>query len=73
LITENLSTLQIHKLTQEQYNRALAEGRIDERAIYLTPDEVANNGGNGTISQGDFAWSIRDNNHYSLIWKGENE
>ena len=36
---ENVSTLQIHKLTQEQYDRALAEGRIDENAIYLTPDE----------------------------------
>lgn len=37
--TENLSTLKIHKLTQEQYDRELAAGRIDENAIYLTPDE----------------------------------
>lgn len=39
MITQNLSTLKIHKLTQEQYNRELAAGRIDENAIYLTPDD----------------------------------
>ncbi len=39
MITENLSTLKIHKLTQEQYNRELDAGRIDENALYLTPDE----------------------------------
>jgi hypothetical protein len=39
LITENLSTLKIHKLTQAQYDRELEEGRIDENALYLTPDE----------------------------------
>ena len=39
MITENLSTLKIHKLTQAQYNRELAAGRIDENALYLTPDE----------------------------------
>lgn len=37
--TENLlSTLNIHKLTQEQYDRELAAGRIDENALYLTPE-----------------------------------
>lgn len=39
LITENLSTLKIHKLTQDQYDRELAAGRIDEHALYLTPDD----------------------------------
>ena len=39
MITENLSTLKIHKLTKEQYNRELSAGRIDENALYLTPDE----------------------------------
>ena len=39
MITENLSTLKIHKLTKEQYERELAAGRLDENAIYLTPDE----------------------------------
>ena len=39
MITENLSTLKIHKLTQEQYDRELSAGNIDENALYLTPDE----------------------------------
>ena len=39
MLTENLSTLKIHKLTQAQYERELAAGRIDENALYLTPDE----------------------------------
>lgn len=39
MITENLSTLKINKLTQEQFDRELAAGNIDENAIYLTPDE----------------------------------
>lgn len=39
MITENLSTLKIHKLTQTQYDRELEAGRIDENALYLTPDE----------------------------------
>lgn len=41
MITENLSTLKIHKLTQAQYERELAAGRIDENALYLTPDEAS--------------------------------
>ena len=40
MITENLSTLKIHKLTKEQYERELAAGRIDKNALYITPDEV---------------------------------
>ena len=39
MITENLSTLKIHKLSQAQYDRELAAGNIDGDAIYLTPDE----------------------------------
>lgn len=39
MITENLSTLKIHRLTQEQYERELEAGNIDENALYLTPDE----------------------------------
>ncbi len=39
MITNSLSTLKIHKLTQEQYDRELNAGRIDETAIYLTPEE----------------------------------
>ena len=40
MITENLSTLKIHKLTQAQYERERDAGRIDENALYLTPDEA---------------------------------
>lgn len=43
MITENLSTLKIHKLTQAQYDRELAAGRIDATALYLTPDEGTQN------------------------------
>ena len=39
MITENLSTLKIHKLTQEQYDREVANGSIDETSLYLTPEE----------------------------------
>lgn len=39
MTTENLSTLKIHKLSQAQYERELEAGRIDESALYLTPDE----------------------------------
>ena len=42
MITENLSTLKINKLTQAQYDRELANGTIDETALYLTPDEETN-------------------------------
>ena len=38
MITENLSTLKIHELSQAQYDKALSEGRINENEIYLTPD-----------------------------------
>ena len=40
MITENLSTLKIHKLTQAQYDRELENGNIDENAIYLTPEDT---------------------------------
>lgn len=38
MMTENLSTLKIHRLTQAQYDREFAKGAIDESALYLTPD-----------------------------------
>lgn len=39
MITKNLSTLKINKLTQAQYERELEAGNIDENALYLTPDD----------------------------------
>lgn len=38
MITEHLSTLKIHRLTKQQYERELAAGRLDSNALYLTPD-----------------------------------
>lgn len=35
-----LSTLNIHKLTQEEYDQAIEDGTIDENALYLTPEEA---------------------------------
>lgn len=40
MITENLSTLKIHQLTQKQYNREFESGTIDKNALYLTPEEA---------------------------------
>lgn len=53
MITENLSTLRIHKLTQAQYERELAAGNIDENALYLTPDEEVDLSGYATTDQLD--------------------
>lgn len=53
MITENLSTLKIHKLTQEQYDREFAAGRIDESALYLTPDEEIDLSEYATVSYVD--------------------
>lgn len=39
MITEDISALKIHKLTQAQYDAAAAAGNIDENAIYLTDDD----------------------------------
>ena len=57
MITENLSTLKIHRLTQEQYNRELEAGRIDETALYLTPDEEIDLSGYATEEYVDLAIS----------------
>ena len=38
MITENVSTLKIHKLTESQYERELRNGNIDENVLYLTPE-----------------------------------
>ena len=51
MITENLSTLKIHKLTQEQFDREKAAGNIDANAIYLTPDEATDLSGYATVEQ----------------------
>ena len=39
MITENLSTLNIQRLTNEQYKREFLACRLDDNALYLTPDK----------------------------------
>lgn len=51
MITENLSTLKLNKLTQEQYDRELAAGNIDETALYLTPEEEIDLSGYATVEE----------------------
>ena len=51
MITENLSTLKIHKLTNEQYEREFAAGNLDPNALYLTPDEKTDLSKYATIDQ----------------------
>lgn len=59
MIIENLSTLKINKLTQEQYERELEAGRIDETALYLTPDDEADVGNYATVEQLDYKANIK--------------
>ena len=50
MATENLRTLVIHKLSKEQYERALAAGKINPNELYLTPaEDDPDAGGGGTV------------------------
>lgn len=49
--SEILSTLKIHKLTQEQYEQEIENGTIDENALYLTPEEEIDLSGYVTVEQ----------------------
>lgn len=40
MITEDISTLPIHQLSQEQFDREYDTGNIDPSALYLTPDDT---------------------------------
>lgn len=44
MTTEKLSTLKIHKLSLEQYQKALAAGDIDENALYFVSGEIPADG-----------------------------
>lgn len=52
-VSEILSTLKIHKLTQEEYEQEIENGTIEENALYLTPDEEIDLSGYATIEQID--------------------
>lgn len=49
--SEFLPTLNIHKLTQEEYDQEVANGTIDANAIYLTPEEEIDLSNYATIEQ----------------------
>lgn len=40
MITDNLSTLDIYRLTEEQFKRRVDNDNIDDNALYLTDDEA---------------------------------
>lgn len=40
MIIDNIPTLKVQKLTQEQYDTALQNGVLDNNSIYLTPTEI---------------------------------
>ena len=40
MIIENIPSLKVQKLTQEQYDTALQNGILDNNSIYLTPTEI---------------------------------
>lgn len=57
MITENVSTFKIHKLTQEQYESALAAGNLDENALYLTPDQSGATFTPSVDEDGNLSWT----------------
>ena len=69
MVTENISTLKIHRLTQEQYDRELAAGGLDEYALYLTPDDDINSTVKPDWNQNDenAADYINNRTHYEKI------
>ena len=70
MITENLSTLKIHKLTQAQYNRELEAGNLEDNAIYLTPDEEIDFSPYATIEQLNSKANTSHNHSASNITSG---
>lgn len=40
MITQDILTLEIHKLTQAQFDSAAESGSLSETALYLTPEEA---------------------------------
>ena len=54
--TENLPVLKINKLTQAQYNTALANGEINENELYLVPDDTYTTGEINSALEGKADW-----------------
>lgn len=66
-VSEALSTLKIHKLTQEEYEQKVEAGTIDENALYLTPDEVIDLSGYATKEYVD-SKTVGEHNHDDLYY-----
>lgn len=64
---EILSTLNIHKMTQEEYDQALANGTLENNTIYLTPDEAIDLTPYATIEQLNLKADI-DHNHNDIYY-----
>ena len=52
-VPEILQTLNIYRITQEEYDKKLASGEIYENALYLTPDEEIDLSQYATVEQLD--------------------
>lgn len=63
--TENIQTLKIHKMTQEQYDELLDNNGIEENALYLTPYEEIDFSQYATVSQLN-AKANANHNHNTL-------
>lgn len=58
MITQNLPTLKIHQLTDEQYRRVKESEDYDPNALYLTPDEVIDL--NNYVTKEEMATAIQE-------------
>ena len=78
MITTDLTTLKINKLTKAQYEAALASGNINENELYMTPESEEKSGGvfiiNLTSSTaGDGTTTVSSDKTYSEIKSAYNE
>jgi hypothetical protein len=68
LITNNLSTLKINKLSQEQYNREYAAGRVDDTALYFTPSTTSDSGSDSGL-YGQHCWHKEGYAYNTYKWE----
>ncbi len=50
MIRTDLSKLEIHKLTKEQYEREKSAGTLNENALYMTPEQEIPDGGGSSLN-----------------------
>ena len=65
--SETLSTLKIHRVSQEEYNQKVENGTIDENALYLTPEEEIDLSPYATVEQLN-AKADLEHNHDDLYY-----